>query len=174
MSVSVFAPAAMAAPCFTPDEARAAHFRALQQEFNVAALNCQTLNPADPTFSTRYNAFISKFGGRLHDNARTLQAHFHRVHGNFDMWMTKVANDAGERVFTEPGYCQQAWEHLDKALAMGPDEVETFAATTAAAHAYAPACSEHKAKPTKKVHHVRRVHHVHHKAAKVAPKEHTS
>ncbi len=174
MAISALAPSTMAASCFTPDEVKAAHFRALQQEFNVAALNCRTLDPNDPGFSARYNDFVGRFGGKLQDNARALQAHFRRAGGNFDAWMTKVANDAGQRVFAEPDYCQQAWDHLDKVLAMAPDEAEGFAATTAAAHSFAPACSETKAKPTKKAHHARRAHHSHHTTSKAGSNDHAS
>ncbi|HXP95747.1 MAG TPA: hypothetical protein VN809_03480 [Telmatospirillum sp.] len=136
--------------CFTPGEAKAAHFRILQQEFNVAALNCQTLDPNDPTFSVRYNDFVGKFGGKLQENAAALRQHFSRAGGNFDMWMTKVANDAGQRVFTDVAYCQQAWENLDKALAMEAHEIEGFAVTAGASHAYyVQACEDAKPKAEK-------------------------
>jgi hypothetical protein len=114
--------------CFTPDEAKAAHFRILQQELNVAALNCRTLDPNDPSFSGRYNEFVGKFDHKLQENAVLLRRHFSRAGGNFDVWMTKVANDAGQRVFTEETYCQQAWENLEKTLALEVQEVEGFAA----------------------------------------------
>jgi hypothetical protein len=133
---------AAATACFTPDEAKAAHFRILQQEFNVAALNCQTLDPSDPTFSGRYNEFIGKFGGKLQENATALRQHFKHAGGNFDNWMTKVANDAGQRVFTDVSYCQQAWENLDKALALEVQEVEAFAVTAGASHPYVPSCEK--------------------------------
>ncbi len=131
----------MTPACFTPDEAKAAHFRILQQEFNVAALNCQTLDPSDPTFSGRYNDFVGKFGGKLQENAVALRRHFSRAGGNFDVWMTRVANDAGQRVITDVSYCQQAWENLDKALALDTQEVEGFA-LTAEQHGYVPACEQ--------------------------------
>jgi hypothetical protein len=135
--------------CFTPDEAKAAHFRILQQEFNVAALNCRTLDPNDPSFSGRYNDFIGKFGGKLQENANALRQHFHRAGANFDAWMTRVANDASQRVFIEEGYCQQAWENLDKAMALEPQDVEGFAVTAGAAHSYVVSCDQPKPKATK-------------------------
>ena len=134
--------------CFTPDEAKAAHFRILQQELNVAALNCQTLDPNDPTFSGRYNDFVGKFGGKLQDNAVALRKHFSRAGANFDMWMTKVANDAGQRVFTDTNFCQQAWENLDKSLALEVEQIEGFAAAAGLSNAFVPDCE--KAQPKTK------------------------
>lgn len=135
--------------CFTPDEAKAAHLRILQQEFNVAALNCQTLDPNDPTFSGRYNDFVGKFGGKLQENAVSLRRHFSRAGANFDVWMTRIANDAGQRVVTDVSYCQQAWENLDKALAVEPQEVENFAATAGTPVSYVPSCEQAKPKAQK-------------------------
>lgn len=128
--------------CFTPDEAKAAHLRILQQEFNVAALNCRTVDPNDPTFSGRYNDFVGKFGVKLQENAQALRQHFSRAGGNFDVWMTLVANDAGQRVITDTSYCQQAWDNLDKALTMESPELEAFAVTAGVNHANVPACAQ--------------------------------
>jgi hypothetical protein len=136
--------------CFTPDEAKAAQLRVLQQEFNVAALNCQTVDPNDPKFSDRYNAFVGKFGDRLQENATALHRHFSRAGGNFDLWMTRVANDAGQRVFADANFCQQAWENLDKALAVEPKDIETFASTAGTPSAQVQTCAETKAKPAAK------------------------
>lgn len=126
--------------------------RVLQQEFNVAALNCRTLDPNDPTFSARYNDFVGKFGVKLQENAEALHHHFSRAGGSFDVWMTKVANDAGQRVFTDANYCQQAWENLDKVLAVEPQDVEAFAVTAGASRAYVPACADPKPKKVKSKH----------------------
>lgn len=147
--------AVQAAPtgCFTAEDMKPAQLRILQQEFNVAALNCQTSDPNDPTFSSRYNDFVGKFGGKLQENAATLHKHFSRAGGNFDMWMTKVANDAGQRVFAEPNFCQQAWDNLDKALAVDPNDIEGFAVTAGTSHSYLAACQQaapKASKPTKK------------------------
>jgi hypothetical protein len=128
--------------CFTADEAKAAHFRILQQEFNVAALNCRTLDPNDPSFSGRYNDFVGKFGGKLQENAAALRKHFSRAGGNFDAWMTRVANDAGQRVVTDVTYCQLAWENLDKALVLEPQDIEGFAMTAGTPQVNVPACEQ--------------------------------
>jgi hypothetical protein len=138
--------AASAAPsaCFTPDEAKAARFRVLQQELNVAALSCQTLDPKDPTFHDRYNQFVNRFGGKLQENAQALRRHFARIGGDLDAWMTRVGNDANQRVFTDENYCQRAWEHLAKVVAVEPKDVEGFAATAETSQAYVVACSEAK------------------------------
>lgn len=135
---------AHAIACFTPDEAKAAHFRTLQQELNVAALNCRTTDPADPSFVARYNDFVGRFSGKLKENAVALRRHFSRAGDNFDRWMTVVANDAGRRVFTESDYCQRAWDNLEKILVIEPQEVEGFASTAAPAHSLVPVCIETK------------------------------
>jgi hypothetical protein len=136
-------PAMASSPsCFTPDEAKAAHLRVMQQEFNVAALNCQTTDPSAPTFSNRYNDFVTRFSGVLRDNATALRRHFSRAGGNLDVWMTKVANDAGHRVLTDPEYCQQAWDYLDKALTAEVIEVDGLAASMVTARATVPVCAE--------------------------------
>jgi hypothetical protein len=137
-----------AAGCFTAAEAPAASFRALQQELNVAALNCRTLDPAVPTFSARYNDFVGKFGNKLKENAQALRAHFTRSGENFDKWMTIVANDAGRRVYAEPDYCQRAWENLDKVLTLEPAQLDGFATELQPAKTQVQVCSE--AKPTRK------------------------
>lgn len=137
-----------ASSCFTPTEAKAAKFRAMQQEFNVAALNCQSVDPNDPTPSIRdrYNSFVSSNGSLMQDNARSLKAHFSRVGGNFDRWMTQIANDAGQRVMTDTEFCQRASDNLDKVMALPSTEQETFADGVTPA-SFVPACAE-KATPT--------------------------
>ena len=149
--VLALAGVARAAPtaCFTSDEAKAAQFRVLQQEFNVAALSCQTLDPKDPTFHDRYNEFVGHFGGKLQENAQALRRHFLRTGGNLDAWMTKVGNDANQRVFTDDNYCQRAWENLAKILAVQPQDVEGFAAAAETSQIDLPACRDTAPKAAK-------------------------
>lgn len=126
--------------CFSPAEIEAAHLRVLQQQFNVAALNCQTLDPADPTFSDRYNQFIQRFAPQLQNNSEILYHHFGKDRSSLDHWMTRVANEAGRKVITNPNYCQQAWERLDAMLPLSPPDMESYAITTAVAADLAPSC----------------------------------
>lgn len=128
--------------CFTPDEAKAAQFRTLQQEFNVAALNCRSIDPNDPSIADRYNVFVGKFGGKMQDNAQALRHHFTRAGGNFDAWMTRVANDAGQRAVTDPDYCQRASDDLDKALQGNADAIDAVAATNSSVRMGVPMCGE--------------------------------
>ena len=138
-----------AANCFTPEEASAAHFRTLQQDFIVAALNCRTIDPSTPTFSSRYNDFVGRFALKLQENATALRRHFQRAGDNVDTWMTRVANHAGQRVITDPQYCQQAWDNLDKALALSVTEVQGFASATMLSHPLVPICEPIKVASTK-------------------------
>ena len=142
-------PALAGSACFNAEEAKAGHLRTLQQEFNVAALNCQSSDPNDPTPSIhdRYNSFVSKFGGKLSENAHAVRAHFQRAGGNLDNWMTRVANDAGQRVMSDPDYCQRASDNLDKALALQPHELDSFATTAIGYDRYVEECPGPKQAP---------------------------
>ena len=150
--VSLGASAAHAgSACFTSEEAQAAHFRTMQQDFNVAALNCQSDEADDASISKRYNQFVGKFGVNLQSNAQALRHHFSRAGGNFDAWMTKVANDAGSRAVTDPEYCQRTSDMLDKALAIeSASEVESLAVSTASTRMSVPLCGQGKATHTTK------------------------
>lgn len=128
--------------CFTPDEAKAAHFRTMLQEFNVAALNCQSTDPSDtaPSIRDRYNMFVSKHGSKLQQNAVAVRAHFSRAGGNLDNWMTKVANSDGQRVMTEADFCQRTSDNLDKALELQAHELEGYASTAMVMDPYVDEC----------------------------------
>jgi len=132
--------------CFNAEEGKIAQFRILQQELNVAALNCQTNDPSAPGFREGYNAFIARFSGLLQDTAQPLKNHFSRVHGSLDVWTTKVANDASVRVFTDHDFCQKAWVNLGHALTLSPTEVQSFAQGAIGVRAYLPICAEKKKK----------------------------
>lgn len=136
---------ANAASCFTVDEAKDARFRVFQQGLNVAALNCRTNDPAALSFQDRYNRFVSQFDGVLKDNAAALRRHFGRA-GALDLWMTKVANDAGQRVYSDPDYCQTALENLDQVVTMEPVAAREFAVTATPTHAFISICAPPKAK----------------------------
>jgi hypothetical protein len=150
----LLATSAQAAPtaCFTPDEAKAANFRTLQQDLTVAALNCQSVDPNDktPSIRDRYNGFVSRFGDLLQDNARLVKNHFTRTRGNFDQWMTQVANDAGQRVMTDGMFCQRAADTLDKALTLPPQELPEFVGGTVQNATLVSLCPETPPAPEKK------------------------
>lgn len=139
LSLSITSTASAA--CFENSAARAAHFRTLQQEFNVAALNCRSINPNDPSIAQRYNIFVRKYDSSLQGNAQILKAHFRSTGENLDRWMTRVANSAGQRVVTDPAYCQRASDILDQVLAMETNKIEDVAVETAAYRMDVPTCS---------------------------------
>lgn len=149
LSVSIVALAVLAAipahantACFTPDEAKAAHFRTMLQEFNVAALNCQSTDPNDPNPSIRdrYNSFVAKHSAKLSQNAVAVRGHFSRSGGNLDRWMTQVANADGQMVMTDPNYCQNASDKLDKALALEGHDLDNYASTAQTYDPYVDEC----------------------------------
>lgn len=131
---------AAASSCFTPDEAKAAHFRTMLQEFNVAALNCRSTDPSFPSVSERYNSFVGKYGDKLQQNALAIRSHFKRAGGNLDQWMTRVANDAGQRVMTDPDFCQRASDVLDVAMEKQAAELDDFAVVTKVSATYIQDC----------------------------------
>jgi hypothetical protein len=128
--------------CFNKTELEAAHLRALLQQFNVAALNCQTMDPNDPTFASHYNKFVTRFGPQLSKNSEVLKHHFARDRGGLDHWITLIANDAGSQVINKPNFCQQAWDRLADMIALEPADMELYASKTEAAASFAPACRE--------------------------------
>ena len=128
--------------CFSKTELEAAHLRVLLQQFNVAALNCQTLDPNDPTFSQHYNKFVTRFGVQLSRNADVLKRHFASERGGLDRWITAIANDAGSQVINMPNFCQVAWDRLDEMIVLEPADLELYADKTGAAANFATACRE--------------------------------
>lgn len=132
-----------AAPaCFSKTELEAAHLRVLMQQFNVAALSCQTTDPNDPTFAQHYNKFIIRFGTQIGRNAEVLKHHFATDHGGLDRWITSIANDAGMAVIKQPDFCQQNWDRLADMISLEPADMETYADKTAAAASFASECRE--------------------------------
>ncbi len=126
--------------CFTKSELEAAHLRVLLQQFNVAALNCQTMDPNDPTFAQHYNKFILRFGPQLTRNGEVLKHHFAAERGGLDRWITQIANDAGSQVINQPNFCQQAWDRLDDMIALEPADMELYAQRTGAGAGFAAEC----------------------------------
>ncbi|HMA51566.1 MAG TPA: hypothetical protein VKP60_17525 [Magnetospirillaceae bacterium] len=143
VAAAMLGTAAQAGPaCFTASEVEAAHLRALLQQFNVAALNCQTLDPNDPTFAQHYNKFVLRFGPQLSKNSEVLKHHFSTDRGGLDHWITLIANDAGSQVINKPNFCQLAWERLADMIALEPADMQLYANRTEAATSFAPACHE--------------------------------
>jgi hypothetical protein len=149
LGILASAPALANSACFTADEAKAAHFRTMLQEFNVAALNCQSTDPNDPNPSMRdrYNTFVAKHGSKLSQNAQAVRSHFSRAGGSLDIWMTKVANADGQAVMMDPNYCQTASDKLDKALDLPGEQLEAYAASAQTYDPYVDECSTKSAAP---------------------------
>lgn len=125
------APADGAGACYTASEVRASQLRQLQTELMVATLSCAGYPQLG--LRDRYNAFVARYGGNLNDTARTLRAHFQRVHGResakrFDAYITSLANQASLRSFDEPAYCQSMATLFDTLAGVEPREIEDFAA----------------------------------------------
>ena len=145
LAAAILSGAVRAAPrCFTPAEAEAAHLRALQQQFTVAALNCRTSDPSDPTFAAQYNKFIERFAAQMRSNGEILFRHFGKGGRELDRWITRIANDAGHRVISQPDFCQQAWDRLDTMITLSVPEMQAYAVKTEAAGDFAPLCADTK------------------------------
>jgi hypothetical protein len=128
------------AACFTPTEVEAADLRVLQQQFNVAALNCQASDPV-ATFASRYNLFIKLFSVQLQNNSEVLYHHFGKDTKALDHWMTQIANTAGQDVYRNPQFCQIAWDRLEVLDRMSSDQMEAFVYGLGVAGDMAPACA---------------------------------
>jgi hypothetical protein len=148
-----------ASRCFDSKTAKAAQLRVLKQVFDVAALSCP--DTRDFPVQTRYNLFISTFQTVFVGNAKVLRAHF-GGDSRLDTWMTDVANVAARRAATQPSYCGQAIGNLQRALAVSPTELESFAVALGPDDELVPVCRIRtaKAKRTSKI--------VHHPADKVS------
>ena len=112
------------------------------QQFNVAALNCQTLDPNDPTFAQHYNKFILRFGTQLSKNGEVLKHHFASERGGLDRWITQIANDAGSQVINKPDFCQVAWDRLADMIVLEPADMEAYADKTGVGADFATECRE--------------------------------
>ncbi len=128
--------------CFSKNEMEAAHLRVLLQQFNVAALSCQTADPNDPTFAQHYNKFVLRFGPQLSKNSEVLKRHFAADHGGLDRWITSIANDAGMAVIKQPNFCQTAWDRLADMNVLEPADMESYANKTGVAADFTSACRE--------------------------------
>ena len=98
----------------------AMHVRLLQTELMVAALQCRAAPGYD--FSSKYNAFVMQFSSPLTQNANTLKDHFRKSFGanhmtQLDRYMTRIANDAGQRGLGA-GYCQNMAPIFEDVLAL--------------------------------------------------------
>ena len=142
LALALLAGQAKAETCFTQDEAKAANFRALQQQFTVAALSCRMVNaqPGDPDFVQRYNLFVERYGAQLRQNALVLKAHFQRSGGSIDDWVTKIANIASRSAGMDAAFCQSAWQNLEAAVYLPSQDIEAWSEAVGAAGTFAPAC----------------------------------
>ncbi len=143
---------ASAVACFAPADAKEAQLRRMQQEFTVAALSCGAVQAQRDALTDRYNKFVGKFGVKLKDNARILEAHFLMSGGGrngFDNWMTRLANAASQSLALDPNYCRNAWLNLDVALTITPDNIVEFAANGRTTDELVPICGEQKPRRAK-------------------------
>jgi hypothetical protein len=116
-------------PCFSAEEASAVQVRQLHLRLQVAALKC-----SDPAWGLRdrYNGYVSKFGGSLSSNARSLRAALKRTgeartETQFDRFITRIANDISLASENSSDYCQQHRAMLDEVLAAPRDALPGFA-----------------------------------------------
>ena len=114
-------PAAQArSSCFSPTEASAAHFRAMQLAMNVAALSCP--DAANLDWHAEYAHFIADFTPSLAANAQTLKVHFGSP-SVLDRWMTQVGNDLNARAHAQADYCQWAYNTLASSHSMSAEQM---------------------------------------------------
>jgi hypothetical protein len=117
-----------AASCPSEQVAQAMQVRLLQNELMVAALQCRAIASYD--YQGKYNAFITQFSSPLTQNANVLKEHFRRSFGashqtQLDRYMTRIANDAGQRGMN-PGYCQQMAPLFEKVLLIKGGDLTSF------------------------------------------------
>jgi hypothetical protein len=117
-----------AASCPSDQVVQAMQVRLLQNELMVAALQCRAVPTYD--YQGKYNVFLTQFSGPLNQNANVLRDHFRRSFGGshqtqLDRYMTRIANDAGQRGM-QPGYCQQMAPLFEKVLLIKSADLTSF------------------------------------------------
>ena len=94
--------------CLNESEAQTVRGRILQQELAYAARACN--------MTSEYNQFASKFSGDLNSNGRDLQTLLRKRGININSFVTDIANKAGTRAASYPGFCSDAREAYRWAL----------------------------------------------------------
>lgn len=94
--------------CLNEAEAQTVRGRILQQELAYAARACN--------MTPEYNQFASKFGSDLSRNGNELGALLRKRGINVNSYVTDIANKAGTRATSYPGFCADAREAFRWAL----------------------------------------------------------
>jgi len=94
--------------CLNEAEATTVRGRIIQQEFAYAARACN--------MTSQYNQFATKFSGDLNRNGNELGALLRRRGININSYVTDIANKAGTRATSYPGFCTDAREAFRWAL----------------------------------------------------------
>jgi hypothetical protein len=108
-------PANLKAICYNEADLGIIRGRMLQQQFSVAALQCQTPS-GGRAFEPLYSSFLSKFSGELSTNARALTDVARRKRLNVDVLVTEFANRTAQRPPVDKEYCARNLRALEWAL----------------------------------------------------------
>ena len=126
--------------CNTPAEIAAVQVRQLQIEMMVSTMRCDS---TDYNFRQRYGAFMGQINPLLTGNAKQLEAMLRRQHkGDFDRYITAMANDAQDISQQDPQFCTNAVQILEQVTELPPKDIPAFAAQTIPSPYQATPCPE--------------------------------
>lgn len=101
--------------CYNAADLATIRGRMLQQEFSVAALQCQTPS-GGRAYEGQYATFLSKYQGELATNARALQQLAARRRLNVDVVVTEFANRTAQKAPVDKEFCSRSLRALEWAL----------------------------------------------------------
>jgi hypothetical protein len=101
--------------CYNAADLAVFRARMLQQEFTVAALQCQSAGGAR-AYEQYYAQFLTKFKSELPTNFRSLTQLAARKRLNVDVVVTEFANRTAQRAHTDKEFCPRSKRALDWAL----------------------------------------------------------
>jgi len=101
--------------CYNAADIAVFRARMLQQEFTVAALQCQSAGGAR-AYEQLYAQFLSKFRSELPVNFRSLTQLAARKRLNVDVVVTEFANRTAQRAHTDKEFCPRSKRAFDWAL----------------------------------------------------------
>jgi membrane-bound lytic murein transglycosylase B len=115
VSAQTQASTGQAAGCLDEAEHNAVRARILQNSLATATLTCLDAKRGR-LLEVKYNQFVQRYNPEYAENARVLRQVAAKRGRNFDVMNTDMANQAANRMSTDPQFCNRSQRALDWAL----------------------------------------------------------